>query len=294
MKSNTEMTINDDNMEIISSLVLNGDLSHLKQDEKVKYYFALCKSLAIDPLQKPFDLIELSAGNGKKKLVLYPNKNCAEQFRLSREISIIEKTTETMGGVLIMTMKGKDKAGRIDIASASVSIDGLKGDYLANAYMKCETKCKRRLTFSMSPTGMADDLEFENQKPIELDFTDDIKNLTANGFLMPDDLRQLIKARMLKFKKSIGDKYSNYLPAGKTSYNQCSDEELMKIDKDVSCAEMILNSFSKLTESEIKTFIPEGKGNIHDCTPEERLKIRRELDKIFDAPAAVDDSDIQL
>ena len=50
-----------------------GDLAGLKQDERLAYYKAVCESVSLNPLTKPFDYITL---NGK--LTLYATHACAE------------------------------------------------------------------------------------------------------------------------------------------------------------------------------------------------------------------------
>ena len=45
-------------------------------------------------------------------------------------------------GVFIVTCKVRDGKGRTDVTKGAVSITGLKGDALANAMMKAETKAK--------------------------------------------------------------------------------------------------------------------------------------------------------
>jgi hypothetical protein len=55
--------------------------------------------------------------------------------------------------------------GRIDEATGAVTISGLKGEALANAMMKAETKAKRRVTLSMSGLNMLDESEVKDIAP---------------------------------------------------------------------------------------------------------------------------------
>jgi hypothetical protein len=55
----------------------------------------------------------------------------------------------------------QDKHGRTDIARGAVNISGLKGEMLANAMMKAETKAKRRATLSICGLGLLDEVEVE-------------------------------------------------------------------------------------------------------------------------------------
>ncbi len=161
---------------IIANLVLKGDLRQFSDEQKVVYYDSTCRSLGLNPLTKPFDLIVLN-----DKEVLYPNKGCAEQLRKLNGISIIEMTKERVDTIFEVTVKVKDRSGRYEIATGSVAIvypnkyknrEGkwvehplagqiLARDEYANARMKAETKAKRRATFAISGLGMLDESEIE-------------------------------------------------------------------------------------------------------------------------------------
>ena len=142
----------------IENVFISGDLSKLSPSERTSYYMAVCESLGINPLTKPFDYMVL---NGK--LVLYANRNCAEQLRNIKNVSITEMTQQVIAGdMLVVTVKGVDGQNRCDIASGAVSLSGLKGEALANAYLKCETKAKRRLTLSICSLGMLDETEVDS------------------------------------------------------------------------------------------------------------------------------------
>jgi hypothetical protein len=151
---NTAITKTDQN--IISSLVLNGDLSKLSQEQKVSYYKSFCDSLGLNSLTQPFQLLTL---NGKQRL--YATKDATEQLRKIHGVSIykLDKTIES--GLCIFTAYAKDKEGKEDASSGAVNIENLKGEALANAIMKAETKSKRRVTLSICGLGMLDENEVE-------------------------------------------------------------------------------------------------------------------------------------
>ena len=48
------------------------------------------------------------------------------------------------------------------MASGAVCLGSLKGEALCNAYLKCETKAKRRLTLSICGLGMLDETEVDS------------------------------------------------------------------------------------------------------------------------------------
>jgi hypothetical protein len=143
--------------EIIGKLVLNGDLSGLTDIERVRYYDMFCKSLGLNPVTKPFDLLKLN-----NKLVLYAKKDATEQLRKINVVSIDGLDHKMEKEIYIVVARGHDKTGRTDAATGAVSISGLRGDALANAIMKAETKAKRRLTLSICGLGIMDETEVES------------------------------------------------------------------------------------------------------------------------------------
>jgi hypothetical protein len=66
-----------------------------------------------------------------------------------------------MGDIYIVTARAKDRTGREDESTGAVPLGNLKGDALANALMKAETKSKRRVTLSIAGLGWLDETELE-------------------------------------------------------------------------------------------------------------------------------------
>lgn len=144
------------NSAMIEKVVVGGDLSTLAPAERLSYYSAVCESLGLNPLTKPFDYIRLN-----NKLVLYAKRDCTDQLRDKRKINITIPTREKVDDVYIVTAKATMPDGRTDESIGAVNISGLKGDALANALMKAETKAKRRVTLSIVGLGWLDELEVE-------------------------------------------------------------------------------------------------------------------------------------
>lgn len=141
--------------------LLNGDLAKLTPQERLSYYNAVCESLGLNPLTRPFEYLVLN-----NKLTLYARKDCTEQLRANRNISIQIKSREVVEGVYAVTAQAtQHQAGgqimRTDEAIGAVSIQGLNGEAKANALMKAETKAKRRVTLSICGLGMLDETEIE-------------------------------------------------------------------------------------------------------------------------------------
>jgi hypothetical protein len=142
----------------LETVLIEGDLSVLSPDERIHYYHAVCDSLGLNPLTKPFEYIRL---NGR--LVLYCRRDGTDQLRKINRISIRLGDARTIEGVYVVTAHATDATGREDASTGAVSIKGLAGENLANAMMKGETKAKRRVTLSIVGLGMMDETEI----PIE-------------------------------------------------------------------------------------------------------------------------------
>jgi hypothetical protein len=140
----------------VEAALMQGDVSKLSVDQRLRYYKELCESLGLNPLTSPFQYLTL---NGK--MVLYATKAAAEQLRSVKGISITKVEKELLDGMLVVTAYGEDKSGRRDTSTAALDVSSLKGEAKANAFMKCETKAKRRLTLSLAGLGMMDETEVE-------------------------------------------------------------------------------------------------------------------------------------
>lgn len=138
----------------IELALMQGDLSKLSSNEKLSYFKNVCESLGLNPLTKPFEFITL---NGK--LVLYARKDATDQLRKIHSVSITITDRQKIDDVYIVTAKGRDKNGREDESTGAVNVAGLKGEALANAFMKSESKAKRRVTLSLCGLGILDESE---------------------------------------------------------------------------------------------------------------------------------------
>lgn len=148
---------NQDQALMMEKVVIEGDLSKLTPQERMFYYNQVCKSLNLNPLTQPFAYIRL---NGK--LTLYAKKDATDQLRNLNKISIIKLETSVIDGVYVVTAHARSKDGQEDVSTGAVSIQGLKGDALANAMLKAETKSKRRVTLSLCGLGLTDESEIDS------------------------------------------------------------------------------------------------------------------------------------
>lgn len=144
--------------EKVEQVFINGDLKNLTSDERVRYYNVVCKSLGLNPMTKPFEYVTL---NGK--LTLYARKDATDQLRRIYSVSIDSVDTKQVGDLFLVTAVASI-GGRKDSATGALNIANLKGEALANAIMKAETKAKRRVTLSICGLGFLDETEVEDAK----------------------------------------------------------------------------------------------------------------------------------
>lgn len=152
----TQVAVAQDKGGLLEQVLIQGDLSKLNPEQRGSYYMKVCDSVGLNPLTKPFEYITL---NGK--LTLYALRGCTDQLRSLHKVSVEELNEVEKEGVFIVTAKVRNADGRTDMAKGAVNISGLKGEALANALMKAETKAKRRATLSICGLGMLDETEVE-------------------------------------------------------------------------------------------------------------------------------------
>ena len=140
--------------------LIQNNLAGLNDQERLNYYNNVCTSLGLNPLTQPFSYITL---NGK--LTLYATRACTEQLRNLHKVSLQITNRQQVGDSYIVTAKASLPDGRFDESTGAVSIGNLKGDNLANALMKAETKAKRRVTLSICGLSFLDETELETIPP---------------------------------------------------------------------------------------------------------------------------------
>lgn len=144
--------------DLVSQLIISGDLSKLTQEQKVQYYNGYCERLGLDPFTKPFDLLRL---NGRE--ILYCTRSGSQQLNKLHNVShaITSREVIEVASVYQVTAKASLPDGRYTESIGAVNIGGLKGDAYANAIMKAETKAKRRATLDLLGLGVLDESEAE-------------------------------------------------------------------------------------------------------------------------------------
>jgi len=171
--------------EAIENVLIKGDLAELTPEHRLEYYKALCKSLGLNPLTRPFEYIlfrekrddeEDGQQQAGGRLTLYANKSCAEQLRQIHKVAVIPGSKKRVVTEEFATtdLAVVDKIGRTDTATGIVYLfKGFKkngvyqkyrltGQNLGNAIMKSETKAKRRATLSICGLSMLDETEIDS------------------------------------------------------------------------------------------------------------------------------------
>lgn len=140
----------------LERVLIEGDLGKLSAEERVSYYNMVCESLGLNPYSRPFDYLRL---NGRE--VLYAKKDATDQLRKVHAVSVKIVSREKVDDVFVVTAQATMPDGRADESVGAVTVGNLRGDALANALMKAETKAKRRVTLSICGLGILDETEIE-------------------------------------------------------------------------------------------------------------------------------------
>lgn len=159
-----------------------GDLNALTDGERLQYYMTVCQSLGLNPATRPLEFLRL---NGQK-LVLYARKDCTDQLRALRGVSVSKPELSIKDGLCIVSIAAQDRTGRTDSDIGVVTIGNLQGDARANMLMKAITKAKRRVTLSICGLGILDETEIEtipDARPVEM-------NLETGAIVVPAEESQ--------------------------------------------------------------------------------------------------------
>jgi hypothetical protein len=143
--------------EVLEKVVVDGDLSRLSPAQRMSYYRAVCESLGLNPLTRPFGYIRLDG-----KLTLYAHKNATDQLRRLYKISIeiVDKRIED--DIFLVHVKASTPEGRADEDIGVVSLKDCRSEEdRVNRLMKAVTKAKRRVTLSLVGLGFLDESELE-------------------------------------------------------------------------------------------------------------------------------------
>lgn len=143
--------------EVAEKVLAYGDLSKLDANQRLELLQAVCDACQVDARTRPFEFLTLQG-----KTVLYARKDCTDQLRARHGVTTDILSAQKLGEELYVVKVRASVGGRHDEATGVVHIASKKGDDLANALMKCETKAKRRATLSLCGLGFLDESEIED------------------------------------------------------------------------------------------------------------------------------------
>ena len=145
--------------QVMEQVIAQGNLAQLTAPQRVAYYMRVCESVGLNPYTQPFEYLNL---NGK--LRLYATKTCTDQLRDMHGVSVekLVRTRDAEAGIYMVEAHVRNAKGRTDCATGAVPLGNVKGEALANAIMKAETKAKRRATLSICGLGWLDESETDS------------------------------------------------------------------------------------------------------------------------------------
>lgn len=157
--------------DVFRSFMATGDIKALSQERKVSMYETICKSLGLNPMMQPLQII-----NFKGREILYPTRTATDQLaainNLNREIIEGPKLIEVDGcKMLYAKCKAVLPSGRFETAVATIPLRDV-----VNGFMHVETKAKRRATLSLLGLLDEDVLAIEDKLPSDYHQTIAIPN----------------------------------------------------------------------------------------------------------------------
>lgn len=161
--------------EAIEKVLIQGDLSALTPEQRLEYYRAVCKSLGLNALTRPFSYIAFKeTENSLPRLALYATRDCGDQLRKLHGVAVTKSERSMDEDFVTVSVEVRNREGRTDTGTGVVSLmkwnermkawARLERRDLANAIMKAETKAKRRATLSVCGLGFLDESELDTME----------------------------------------------------------------------------------------------------------------------------------
>lgn len=219
----------------MEQVVMHGDLSKLNAAQRLDYYRAVCTSTGLNPMTRPFDYIMLN-----NKLTLYARKDATDQLRKIHGVSISIVQRERLDDVYIVTARGTMMDGRSDESTGVVSLGNLRGDAMANALMKAETKAKRRVTLSICGLGWLDETEvgtIPDARPVHVNMdTGEILGAPP-PIEAPRQPVKPLRERIIDSLCDLAGQYAGldatYVPPRRAEWERLSDDDLTARGKEL-------------------------------------------------------------
>lgn len=192
-----ELTPSEQKAETLLAL-MNKDVGLLKQEEKAMYLATMARSLGLNPMLKPFDLIP----NDKGSLIVYANAGCADQLRELRKLQsvplyagpactvymdennrlVVDRTSIIDKDTYMVVVKVTEKTAdgeRVTYDVGCTSIAEAKGKGMQNALMRTWTKADRRATLGHCGVGFPDASEVDSIPQPRQDWRGDTPRMVA-------------------------------------------------------------------------------------------------------------------
>lgn len=220
---------------LLEKVVVGGDLGKLSPGERMNYYKSVCESVGLNPLTRPFDYLVLQG-----KTTLYARKDATDQLRSLKQVSVQITGRERVEDVYVVTARAVTSDGRTDESTGAVTIGALKGDALANALMKAETKAKRRVTLSICGLGWLDETEVETIPGAQTVASDAAFDLESGEVLtgaekVRRDVRKPLIRRCREAGITLGKERVKPIAKGRVP-EQLTDVELAALADDLEAA----------------------------------------------------------
>lgn len=176
--------------DVVRRVALDGNLAPLTEEERWAYYQEYCRYLGLDPITKPFDILEQEVGkdNAKRKIVtLYPNAKCAAQLTRLHNLTFSEPKVEMIDAMslCIVRVEVRTPSGASRWGDSAFVYDKSKAWSLPNDYKKTVTQAHRRAVLGICGVAGPDESEL-----------DDVPNAKAIAFELPKDAQILIEAKV--------------------------------------------------------------------------------------------------
>lgn len=131
------------------------DWTKASDELKARAIVARCQALGVDVRTAPFIFIRTNGGTK-----LYATAACIEQIAKRNSVTVVvTKRYETSAGLYVIEGYAETPDGRRTTDIAVIPLQGLRGEHLANAMMKAETKFHRRVVKKHCGLGSLPDAE---------------------------------------------------------------------------------------------------------------------------------------
>ena len=137
----------------------NQDLGKLSPEKQAQLLRQICTDAGIPVSLMPIQLLRTRNRDGSERTVPYVTAAGAHYLAHRHNVSTRILERETVSGIHLVRAEASTPDGRATQATGAVPIDGLRGEMLANAFMKAETKAVRRAVLRLCGLAFLDETE---------------------------------------------------------------------------------------------------------------------------------------